>query len=222
MLRLLTVALGLSCIVGYAFAAPPPAPSPSAWAGMYLGINGGAAFGSLDWDYQVGGTADQWPTGGLAGVTAGFNWQRGSWVAGVEGDVDWAGISGMVPCPNPSFSCQSNIDWLGTFRGRLGWAGNRVLLYGTGGLAVGGVNIQTVLPGGAVPPSGTPTNGTSTTDVGWTAGFGSEIGLANNWSAKLEWLYYDLGTSTHTVDNNLKVNAAEAGSLVRLGFNRRF
>ena len=67
------------------------------WTGFYLGINGGGAWGDSDWN---GFAVSNNPSGGMIGVTAGYNWQgAGSpWVFGLEGDVDWAFIDGSTPC----------------------------------------------------------------------------------------------------------------------------
>ena len=184
------------------------------WNGVYLGVNGGGAWGSIDWTYAHG-PSDDWDTdGGVVGATLGYNFQTGPWVLGVEGDFDWADISGDTDCPNPAFSCEFELDWFATIRARAGWAGGRFLFYGTGGLAIADMKVQTVL--------GDRSFGSSNTATGWTAGLGAEVGFWSKWSAKLEWLYYDLGENTYTVDNDLKVRASQQGNMVRVGLNRRF
>lgn len=206
-----------------AYMAPVAAPLFN-WTGFYVGVQGGYGWGDVEWTYLVGGTADHSTSGWLFGGTVGANWQApGSpWVLGVEADYAWASIDGQAPCPNPAFSCRSELETFGTLRGRLGWAQNNWLFYGTGGLAFGKQRIETHLPGGAVPPSGTPTNGTSKSTSGWTAGLGVETVWAGNWSGKLEWLYYDLGDKNYTVDNFLLVRAEHTGHIVRVGLNYRF
>jgi len=189
------------------------------WTGFYLGINGGGGWGHTDWTYvATGNDAGHNTSGGLIGGTLGFNYQIQNWVLGVEGDWGWANIKGSTACPNPAFTCESNLSSLGTLRGRVGVAlgstGN-VLLYGTGGWAWGRLNIQTV---NAV----LGTNGTTNTPNGWTAGAGVEWGFLPNWSAKLEYLYVGFGTNTYTVDTALLVDAKERLSVVRAGVNYRF
>jgi outer membrane immunogenic protein len=224
---------GATLLASSAFAAdiyvePAPVYEPVAvsphfdWAGPYLGINGGWAWSEVDWTYDDGNPADHDGDGGLAGGTLGWNFQTGQWVFGVEGDFDWADVNGSTACPNPSFSCESEMDWFATVRGRVGFAANNWLFYGTGGLAVADLTMQTVLPGGSVPPSGTPTNGSSETAVGWTAGAGVEVGFARRWTVKAEWLYYDLGSDNYTVDNGLVVHAKETGNIARIGLNYIF
>lgn len=184
------------------------------WNGVYLGINGGGAWGGVDWKY-VRGASNDWDTdGGTFGATLGYNFQTGPWMIGVEGDFDWADIGGSIDCPNPAFSCNSELDWFATLRGRAGWSTGRFLFFGTAGLAVADMRVETIL--------GKKSFGSSNTAAGWTAGLGTEVGFWSRWSAKLEWLYYDLGTNTYTVDNGLKVKASQHGNMVRVGLNRRF
>jgi len=195
------------------------------WTGFYIGINGGGAWGHTDWRYNFPGSpgvhtfADHRTHGALFGGTVGYNWQFSSpWVLGVEADFDWADINGSTSCPNPAFSCQSKIRSLGTARGRLGYAVDRVLFYGTGGLAFGDVRIQTVtIPGGVVA-------GSSHESVGWSAGAGIEWAIVNNWSFKVEYLHYDLGTHNFLVDAPAaqNVDALERGNIIRAGLNWRF
>lgn len=184
------------------------------WNGVYLGINGGGAWGEVDWAYVNGPDADWDTDGGVVGATLGYNFQTGPWVLGVEGDFDWADVSGAVDCPNPAFSCESELDWMATLRARAGFATGRFLFFGTGGLALAGMKVQTVFDDKHF--------GSTNTAAGWTAGVGAEVGLWDRWSTKLEWLYYDLGEDTYTVDNDIKVRASQQGSLVRVGLNRRF
>jgi outer membrane immunogenic protein len=216
--------------------APVAAPAPFYnWSGFYLGVQGGGAFGDLDWAYATGlpggssapllggTTANHTTSGGLLGGTIGFNWQAGTWVFGLEGDYAWANITGTTACPNPAFNCQSRLDSFGTARGRIGWSWGPGMIYGTGGAAFGDQNIRTVnIAGLAIPPSGTPRNGSSEFAVGWTAGAGIEFAFAPNWSAKVEALYFDLGTDRYTVDNGLLVDARHSGVVVRGGINYRF
>ena len=109
-------------------------------------------------------------------------------VFGIEGDFDWSGInsSGSNTFCNLSGNCQTGNTWLGTARGRIGVAADRVLLYGTGGGVFG--NVQT---------TGTGVTET-TTKAGWTAGVGVEVAFTENLTAKIEYLYANLGNGTCT------------------------
>jgi outer membrane immunogenic protein len=159
----------------------PPAEVTQAynWTGFYIGANGGGGWGHSFWNAQPTGVG---LSGGLAGGTAGYNWQTGKVVLGVEGDVDWSGLQGTrtsIPCPA---GCTTSDTWLSTVRGRVGYAFDRIMPYVTGGLAVG--DIRAATPGFA---------GGTSTNAGWTVGAGLEVALPGNWTAKAEYLRVDLG-----------------------------
>ncbi|APG24343.1 outer membrane protein [Syntrophotalea acetylenica] len=222
------VVLGLMVVAVPSLAADIPAYN---WSGFYVGINGGYGWGKTNWDY-IGGTtkADHHVSGGMAGGTAGANLQLLSYqgkmpavVGGIEIDFDWADFDGSGPCPNPRFRAESSIDALATLRGRLGLAFGRLLIYGTGGLAVGKVDVDTVdTEGAAIPPSGTPKNGEDKWRAGYVVGAGAEYALWKNFSLKVEYQYYDLGKSRHKVDNDLPVYAGARGEFIRGGINYKF
>jgi outer membrane immunogenic protein len=195
-----------------------PARAPAAylpigynWTGFYVGINGGYAWGRSHWN-SFGSSSD--PSGGMVGGTAGYNWQgAGSpWVFGLEGDLDWTNIKGTFVNATCPIGCQTQNDWLGTVRGRLGYAWDRVMPYVTGGLAVG--NIKASQPGFA---------GVNDTNVGWSAGAGIEAALAGNWTAKLEYLHVDLGHTNCAVGAcSLPTRVGFHAEEVRAGVNYRF
>jgi outer membrane immunogenic protein len=180
------------------------------WTGFYLGINGGGGWGHSYWDANATGIP---LSGGLVGGTAGYNYQIGKAVVGVEGDVDWADLSGSratVGCPA---GCTTSDSWLSTVRGRVGYAFDRFLPYVTGGLAVG--DIQASTPG--FP-------GATNTNAGWTVGGGLEVALPGNWSAKAEYLHVDLGrfncgVNCGTVPTD---NVSMHDDVFRAGVNYRF
>jgi outer membrane immunogenic protein len=210
---------------------PPPAPTWS-WQGIYLGLNGGGSNGTTDWQYfsattgSPGATADHTFKGGLYGVTAGYNWQWNPYiVTGIEGDIDMGPLDGNTVCPTPTFSCQTHITNIGTFRGRFGLSFDRVLIYGTGGLAFADVTIRTAnLVGVGQPPSGGGVNGTSDERAGWAAGAGIEFIIWPSVSLKAEWIHYDLSTTTYGVDNPAVqyVQAREFGDTYKAGVNWHF
>jgi outer membrane immunogenic protein len=165
----------------------------------------------------------------LYGVTAGYNWQWNPYiVTGVEGDVDMGPLDGNTVCPAGvavSFSCQTHITNIGTFRGRVGLSFDRVLIYGTGGLAFADVTIRTVNTAGiGQAPSGNAVNGTSDERVGWSAGAGVEFAVWPSVSLKAEWLHYDLSQTTYGVDNpgTYYVQAREFGDMYKAGVNWHF
>jgi outer membrane immunogenic protein len=125
----------------------------------------------------------------------GVSGQWGGWVFGVEGDFDWQGLSGssnsafctsifLSPAalsPAGGLSCKTQSNWIGTLRARAGYAWDRVLVYGTVGGA--GANVEVALNG--LPTQTNP-------EFGWTAGGGLEWAFADNWTAKVEYLFVGL------------------------------
>ena len=187
--------------------APAYVPAVYSWNGFYLGINGGGGWGHSNWNNGVG-SADV--SGGLAGVTAGYNWQTGQWVFGLEADIDWSNIKGNFTNAGCPFGCETKNSWLGTARGRIGWAFDRWLPYVTGGAAFGDVKATQAGIASA-----------SDTSVGWTVGAGIEAAVVANWTAKVEYLYADLGHVNCSVclpatNVNFRTN------IVRAGLNYRF
>jgi len=178
------------------------------WTGFYIGVNGGGAFGRSAWDP----TGHFNMSGGIVGGTVGYNYQFGQAVVGVEGDIDWAGISGTTNnlCP---LGCKTSDSWLATLRGRLGYAGGRFMPFVTGGAAFG--NIQATTPGFI---------GASSSQVGLTVGAGLEFAIAGNWTAKAEYLYVDLGKFTCGLSCGVLPtnNVSFTTNLVRAGVNYRF
>ncbi|MDD1523183.1 porin family protein [Bradyrhizobium sp. WBAH42] len=164
------------------------------WAGPYLGGNIGYQWGSVDNNPTK-------PSGFVGGVQAGYNFQNGPWVFGVEGDIQAAGADDTFA------PWKFSNPWFGTLRGRAGYAFNNVLFYGTAGLAFGELRAQTF---GWTE---------SHTTAGWTIGAGAEVGLTPNWSAKLEYLYIDLSTSQFAITG---VSNGYSASVVRAGVNYRF
>jgi outer membrane immunogenic protein len=105
-------------------------PSPYNWTGLYVGVNGGGGWGNSDHNFATGTSTGTFNIkGGMAGGGAGFNWQAGQFVAGVETDLDWADLNGSTSCPNVRFACGTNDSWLGSTRARVGWAPNSLLFY---------------------------------------------------------------------------------------------
>ncbi|KQT23024.1 MAG: outer membrane protein [Bradyrhizobium sp.] len=164
------------------------------WAGPYLGGNIGYEWGSVDNNPTK-------PSGFVGGVQAGYNFQNGPWVFGVEGDIQAAGADDTFA------PWKFSNPWFGTLRGRAGYAFSNVLFYGTAGLAFGELRGQTF--GWAE----------SHTTAGWTIGAGAEVGLASNWSVKLEYLYIDLSTSQFAITG---VSNGYSASVVRAGVNYHF
>ena len=174
------------------------------WSGPYIGINGGGAWGRSSFSAPF--ASDSFRTsGGLVGATLGYNWQAGPIVYGLEGDIDWTNIRGSSPCG--ATSCETRNRWLGTARGRVGYAMDRVLPYLTGGLAVG--DIRTTVAGVGSGDS---------TKAGWTIGGGLEAAISGPLTAKIEYLYVDLGRGGAVLGSDASLRA----NVVRAGLNWRF
>jgi outer membrane immunogenic protein len=195
--------------------AMPPAKAPAylppaySWTGFYAGIQGGYGWGDSDWDGFASGTSVD---GGLIGATLGYNWQTGVLVFGVEGDIAWADIRGSftnVTCP---LGCETRNTWLGTARARLGYAADRFMPYVTGGAAFGEVQANP-----------TAFAGVSDINVGWTVGGGIEAAFAPNWTAKVEYLYVDLGSvGCGALACGLPTSVDFRTNVLRAGLNLRF
>jgi outer membrane immunogenic protein len=229
------------------------------WGGLYVGGNAGYAWGDADTvgtmvapapflaiDAAAVNAASSprlKPDGFSGGLQAGYNWQDGAAVFGLEADFDAfrlrgnaAGTfafpstlpGGPVGPPTQFFTSASSVstDWLFTGRGRLGWANDHWLLYATGGVAVTNARVnQTV---GLLAPFVIGAS-TSSTRVGWTVGAGVEYAINTNWSFKAEYLYLDFGNiggvgnvtpafAGLTYGNSTRLTA----NLARVGVNYRF
>lgn len=185
------------------------APLYANWTGFYVGLNGGYGWGKADVSNVFGDFTTDSTNGWLIGATLGYNYQTGMWVWGLEGDLDWSLIKGnssnVLACGGGT--CEVKDTWFGTLRGRVGYAMNNILFYGTGGLAYGDLKGEL--------NSLTETK----TEFGWTLGAGMEVGLAPNWSAKVEYLYMDLGSRSFSITGNENGFSA---SVLRLGVNYHF
>jgi outer membrane immunogenic protein len=158
--------------------------------------------------------------GVIGGLQAGYNWQQANYLIGVETDIHASGqkgdqiftaaypfnAAGTILNGNVTAPYSERLMWLGTLRGRVGYATDRWLLYATGGLAYGRVTINgsATTTGVAGNPGCVDFNivaancalasfSNGVTKAGWTLGFGAEGRIAGNWSWKLEYLHVDLG-----------------------------
>lgn len=217
---------------GPAVAADMPAKAPAYkaaaapawnWAGFYLGIAGGGGWGSTrhtnEFNNATSGT-DHNLRGGIVGGTYGYNWQWGSVVAGLEGDISWSGIRDSftdIPGFCGPAPCVTDLKWLGTDRARFGFAWDRFLAYVTGGFAYGSVRATCCNIPGVITDE-------TRTRTGYAVGGGIEAMLAPNWSAKLEYLYVDLGEKTnyHAPVIPAGEKVLVTSNIVRLGINYHF
>ena len=156
------------------------------------------------------------PDGFVLGGFAGFNYQWGAFVAGVEADAEWAdasdsNYSAALRTARGSF----DMNWDGSIRGRFGAAFDRFLVYATGGAAFADADVR----GG---PLGGPIGGFSDTNWGWTVGAGVEGAITNNILARVEYRYSDYGTFSGAVANGQHKSADLTTSVIRAGIAYKF
>jgi len=206
--------------------APVFVPPPFTWTGFYVGANIGGIWSSGSRSltffnpasavflsgYEPGGLGSN-NSGVIGGGQAGYNWQTGAFVLGVETDFDGTSLGKSTNFNSLPFAgtgiptgilgdslfvhAKANLDWLGTTRARLGYVAtpdNRLMIYATGGVAYAGgtANFSVFDARNDFFLSGNP----SSSRVGWTVGAGAEYALTNNWTIRGEYLYVDLGSNS--------------------------
>lgn len=145
---------------------------------------------------------------------AGYNYQfANNIVVGAETDYSFGKIDGSTPCPNPAFSCTSEVTKLGTTRIRAGYAFGPLMPYVTAGMLYAQAKIATHIAGANF--------GSDENYFGWTAGAGLEYAITDNFIARVRYAYDDLRRNRSKVDNNLvvinhpKINAVKFGVLFK-------
>jgi outer membrane immunogenic protein len=193
--------------------APPPAAFN--WTGCYVGGYAGGAFAGRDatsrdlngynyggavgpaWSYNVSSSL-------IAGGTLGCNYEVNNWVFGAEGEVGYINVNGSAFDPRSLFipldtEARTKIgNWYGVAAGRVGYAWDRVLVYGKAGVAF--ANVEQGI-NDTNPIGNTIFTRTSSTKAALAVGAGLEYALANNWSIKGEYLYMDFRASDTTCGN---------------------
>jgi outer membrane immunogenic protein len=210
------------------------APEVFNWTGFYVGVHGGVAAGDFKYplsinseEFGTSGELKQDASGGFGGAQIGYNWQfNPNWVVGVEADIAAASYEGKISgnIAGASFSAGSEVEWFGTVRGRIGYALDNLLLYGTGGFAYGDVKSEI---SANIPNTPGFNASTSDTQYGWTAGAGFEYGITKNITLKTEYLYVDLGSQTLldlpvSETANLKMDADTHFHTLKAGLNYKF
>jgi outer membrane immunogenic protein len=165
------------------------------WTGPYFG-------GNLGYEWGTTSSNPTRPSGFEGGLQGGYNWQTSQFVFGGEADLQLSGANDTIT------PWKFSNPWFGTLRGRAGVAVNKFLIYGTAGFAFGELEGQTV-----------GLQSESHVNVGLTAGAGIEMGLSQNWSARLEYLYLNLGSSNFALTGT---NNGFSASVIRTGLNYHF
>jgi outer membrane immunogenic protein len=216
--KFLVPAIAFAAMTGVAWAADlpntkgppafaPPPPPQFTWTGLYAGAQIGYAWGQSDPDwYTAGGVLiavepiyhDE---GIIGGGHLGYNWQISQFVFGIEGDINGSSYSGSGLTTTGTHRLATRIPFDGSIRGRLGYAWDRVLIYGTGGVAFGSIfnSVTTVATG--------VSDSAYFGRVGWTAGGGIEYAIDPNWSVGVEYRYTDFG-SVNLLDANTGAGVA--------------
>lgn len=153
----------------------------------------------------------------IGGGHAGYNWQNGPWVFGIEGDIDGTGLdtkaastlsrTTLSGTQTVTANIAANIDWMASLRGRIGYAWGNGLYYATGGVAIAGTSVNTAystteplqLPGLGPAPL---TAADSHTIPGWTVGGGGEWALGGNWqnwTVGAEYRHTDMGSHDYNL-----------------------
>ncbi|MFZ5691219.1 MAG: outer membrane protein [Pseudomonadota bacterium] len=198
------------------------------WSGFYIGGNVGYGWGETDTNNLFGfGPATAKQDGFFGGGQIGWNWQApgSNWVWGVEVDSQWANMKDSATVAGGGIVANgfSELNYFGTARLRLGYAWDRAMFYGTGGVAWGTNEIGASVAFGPWPAGSSSSN----THVGWTVGAGVEWALLDNWSAKVEYLYLDLGNQDYFggpaaggFDADVTAHTVKVGLNYRFGYSK--
>ncbi len=207
--------------------------APYNWTGLYVGGNVGGSWGAHRHTAVTftGATvvSDAKPDGVIGGGQIGYNWQTGSWVMGLETDIQGSGQKDTIShaiAAGGTETTSDKLDYFGTVRGRVGYAWDRHLLYFTGGWTYGrGTIDSTTLVAGVTHMA---THHNNSTD-GWNVGGGWEWAFADRWSARVEYLYVDFGSdsastrSIVTPHGTVRVSTNDlTDNIVRAGLNYKF
>jgi outer membrane immunogenic protein len=205
------------------------------WTGFYVGGNVGYGLARASADFSVLGvpllSGSENLDGALYGVQAGYNYQIGRVVLGIETDINATSqkagstricVTAVCGLAAVTQTSDDSIPWLGTTRLRAGFAFDRFLIYGTGGAGYGEFKSTQTL----TTLLGSVTAATSERRLAWVAGAGIEAAIARNWSVKFEYLYLDTGTFNTTYSllgvGLITEQDRMTESIVRLGVNYRF
>jgi outer membrane immunogenic protein len=230
---LTTVSLGVLGLVSPALGADLPyakAPTIAApvydWTGYYVGGFGGGGLGNHNYNNANGPagfanfTANYDSTGVIGGGEAGYNWQSGSILFGVEASGFWSGIKGSDTTQQLGVIDQSNLRWGGSLVARGGVTVDRLLLFFTGGWAFGDILHTSTA-------AGFPVDQFTNHQSGLTAGGGIAYAITNNLIGKIEYRYYDFGRYDRTgnpltPNGQLPYSVNSTYSVVTLGLDFKF
>lgn len=178
--------------------------SATDWNGFYAGLNGGygwrnedsySLFRNFD-GLNIGVPGTTSADGAFGGIQIGYNWQRGSWIAGFESDFSISAVDGSASANGNGTDAVATTDvrYFGTVRGRFGYDAGSLLIYATGGLAYADVDYDLYVAD--LPVIDRLRN--DGVRIGYTVGGGVERTLADQWSAKIEYQFMDFGSESLT------------------------
>jgi outer membrane immunogenic protein len=233
-----------------AYKAPmPAAPTSWSWTGFYIGGHGGAGWGTTETNANVGPAltallgssvglnlpiASQTGNGFLGGVQAGYNYQFGVGVLGIEGDFTWTDLKSNAPCL-VVFNCSANTKWTADVTARAGVVVDKALVYVKGGAVWArndyGVNESITLGAPLLGvPAGTYSAAANVSDtrIGALFGTGVEYAFTPNWSAKIEYNFMDFGKQTYNFPlttaglTSIPAEIKQQTHIIKAGINYRF
>lgn len=225
MKRFLSTLAFCTALAPAAFAADPAAPeSADRWTGFYAGVHAGYGWGE-NYVYETTSPALDFttePEGGVFGAQLGYNHQFGGFVFGVEIDGSLATLEEKTDPLAPLLLLQeTEVDYLASARLRAGVAFDRILVFATGGIGFAGWSDQSYSD--PATPFGDEVEHERT---GWVVGGGVEYAISSNWSAKLDYLHYDLGDDTVDAGTFWGIGAEDTFEtefdVVRAGLNYKF
>jgi len=232
--QFLFAAASAVAVTGSALAAeplpPPPPPPVFTWTGVYIGAQIGGVWGTGQFsnftgfapftrtflNTSLGGT----PSGVIGGGHVGYQVQFNQWILGIEGSVDGTSLTKTVTAGFPNFlggstlTAESYTHIQGSIRGKLGFAWDRLMIYGTGGVAFGNFDADfqlAVFSRRFVTPF-SASDDVSSTRVGWTAGGGAQYAVTPNWWVFVEYRISEFGTLRSGAFPNLPTGVFFNGS----------
>jgi outer membrane immunogenic protein len=197
----------------------PPAAytGPFTLTGFYLGLQTGYVWGDASHSFSdgsFGGSSE--PDGWVGGGYAGYNWQSGNFVFGLEGDIEGGDVGGSFRNAAGTVWGSTDLDWQGSLRARMGIAAYRTLFYITGGWALA----QADEKGSTSTPVGCC--GFSADLDGWTLGAGIEYAFTNNFVVRSEYRYTDFGSVTGNIGGGVNMPVDLHTNAVRIGASWKF
>lgn len=208
-------------LIGFVLCASPAvseAAEGEIWSGPFVSFDVGAGLGPTQWVMQVPFFADRETDhdskGAVLGAGGGYRWQSENWVYGLQADIAATSLRGSDRCPGADWTCGSELEWLASIRGQLGYTRGNWLIFGTAGIAAGAEKIFVE----QAPDHSADTEINS----GYVVGAGIEYALDDRWSLKGEYLHYDFGRRHYTLGGDIRHLLRFDVDTLRVGVGYRF